>query len=118
MIKAFKYRIYPSDEQNVLITKHFGHCRWVYNWGLDIKRKAYQLTGKSPSKFDLSNMLPDMKKQEVTAWLKEVNSQSLQATLENLDMAFNAFFNKRSEFPQFIIPQRELQAVGTKRGQS
>jgi putative transposase len=73
----------------------------VYNWGLDTKRKAYALTGKSPSKFDLSNMLPSMKKQEATAWLKEVNSQSLQATLENLDMAFNAFFNKRSEFPKF-----------------
>ena len=101
MIKAFKYRIYPTDEQKVLMSKHFGHCRWVYNWGLDTKRKAYTLTGKSPSKFDLSNMLPSMKKQEATVWLKEVNSQSLQATLENLDMAFNAFFNKRSEFPKF-----------------
>ena len=101
MIKAFKYRIYPTDDQKVLMSKHFGHCRWVYNWGLDEKRKAYTLTGKSPSKFDLSNMLPSMKKQEATVWLKEVNSQSLQATLENLDMAFNAFFNKRSEFPKF-----------------
>lgn len=101
MIKAFKYRLYPNDDQKVLMSKHFGHCRWVYNWGLDTKRKAYTLTGKSPSKFDLSNMLPAMKKQEATIWLKEVNSQSLQATLENLDMAFNAFFNKRSEFPKF-----------------
>lgn len=101
MIKAFKYRIYPTDEQKVLMSKHFGHCRWVYNWGLDTKQKAFQLTGNSPSKFDLSNMLPSMKKQEATAWLKEVNSQSLQATLENLDMAFKAFFNKRSDFPKF-----------------
>ena len=101
MIKAFKYRIYPTDDQKVLMSKHFGHCRWVYNWGLDTKSKSYTLTGKSPSKFDLSNLLPSMKKQEATVWLKEVNSQSLQASLENLDMAFNAFFNKQSEFPKF-----------------
>jgi putative transposase len=85
----------------VLLAKHFGHCRWVYNCGLDIKRKAYQLSGKSPSKFDLSNMLPSMKKQEATAWLKEVNSQSLQAALENLDRAFVTFFNKQNKFPKF-----------------
>lgn len=101
MIKAFKYRIYPTDEQKLLLAKHFGHCRWVYNWGLETKQKAYKETGKSPSKFGLSNMLPSMKKQEATIWLKEVNAQSLQAALENLDMAFNAFFNKRSEFPKF-----------------
>jgi len=101
MIKAFKYKIYPTDGQKMLMSKHFGHCRWVYNWGLDTKQKAYKETGKSPGKFDLSNMLPSMKKQEATVWLKEVNAQSLQAALENLDMAFNAFFNKRSEFPKF-----------------
>lgn len=101
MYKAYKFRIYPTDEQKVLISKHFGHCRWVYNWGLDTKRKAYELTGKSPSFFDLCYMLPPMKKQEETAWLKEVYSQSLKATLANLDMAFNAFFKKRSKYPQF-----------------
>lgn len=101
MIKAFKYRIYPTDDQKVLISKHFGHCRWVYNWGLSVKQNAYKDTGNSPSKFDLSNMLPSMKKHEATMWLREVNAQSLQASLENLDMAFNAFFNKRSAFPKF-----------------
>jgi putative transposase len=101
MLKAYKYRIYPSDEQKAIFAKQFGHCRWVYNWGLATKQKAYKETGKSPSKFDLSNLLPNMKKQPETEWLKEAGSQSLQASLEYLDIAFNNFFSKRSDFPKF-----------------
>src|SRR5574343_219723 len=101
MLKAYKYRIYPSDDQKAILAKQFGHCRWVYNWGLATKQKAYKETGKSPSKFDLSNLLPNMKKQPETEWLKEAGSQSLQASLEHLDTAFNNFFSKRSDFPKF-----------------
>lgn len=101
MIKAYKYRMYPTDEQKELLSKQFGHCRWVYNWGLEQKTKAYKTTGKSPSKFDLSNLLPVMKKNSETEWLKEAGSQSLQAALEHLDIAFNNFFSKRSKYPKF-----------------
>ena len=101
MLKAYIYRIYPNDEQKITFTKQFGHCRWVYNWGLATKQKSFKETGKSPSKFDLSNLLPDMKKQKETEWLKEANAQSLQASLEHLDIAFNNFFNKRNDFPKF-----------------
>lgn len=93
--------MYPNVEQLDLLSRHFGHCRWVYNWGLNHKIVLYKETGKSPSKFDLSNLLPGMKKVEETSWLKEVNSQSLQASLEHLDMAFNAFFKKNKGFPKF-----------------
>jgi putative transposase len=101
MLKAYKYRIYPNDEQKAILAKQFGHCRWVYNWGLATKQKAYKETGKSPSKFDLSKLLPSMKKNPETEWLKEAGSQSLQASLEHLDTAFNNFFSKRSGFPKF-----------------
>ena len=101
MLTAYKYRIYPTNNQMVLISKHFGHCRWVYNWGLATKQKVYASTGKSMSKFDLSNLLPTMKKAEETCWLSEVNSQSLQSSLDNLDQAFVSFFDKRSKFPKF-----------------
>jgi putative transposase len=101
MLKSYKYRIYPDEGQLDLLSRHFGHCRWVYNWGLSTKIVSYKETGKSPSKFDLSNLLPGMKKSEETSWLKEVNAQSLQASLENLDMAFNAFFKKKKGFPKF-----------------
>lgn len=101
MLKAFKYRIYPTDEQKALFAKQFGHCRWVYNWGLSIKQDAYKATGKSPNKFELANRLPGLKKDPSTAWLKEAYSQSLQASLEHLDMAYNNFFAKRAKLPSY-----------------
>jgi putative transposase len=101
MLKAFKYRLYPNDEQKALLAKQFGHCRWVYNWGLRIKQDAFKATGKSPSKFDLANQLPGLKKETATEWLKEAGSQSLQAALEHLDTAYNNFFAKRADYPTF-----------------
>lgn len=85
----------------MLISKHIGHCRWVYNWGLEFKQRTYSETGKNITKYELSNLLPEMKKTNGTEWLKEVNSQSLQSALDNLDKAFVSFFEKRSNFPKF-----------------
>ncbi len=99
--KAYKYRIYPNTEQIELINKHIGCARWVYNFGLSKKIETYQTTGKGISKFDLSKHLPILKKQEETSWLSEVNSQTLQASLENLDMAFTRFFKDKKGFPNF-----------------
>jgi putative transposase len=97
-LKAFKYRIYPNRLQAETIRKNCGCRRFVYNWGLEIKQKAF-LTGKRLSHIDLANMLPDLKK--VNPWLKEVNSQSLQAALKDLDAAYNRFFDKQNDFPKF-----------------
>ena len=107
MIRAYKYRIYPNQEQLVLINKHLGCTRWIYNYALAKKNKAYQEEKKSLSRFDIQKDLPTLKKQVETEWLKEVNSQSLQYSLENLDNAFTKFFkdskngiieNKKKQF--------------------
>jgi putative transposase len=101
MLKSFKYRLYPTDNQKVLLTKHFGHCRWVYNWALTTKQNTYKESKIKLSKFDLINMLPNLKKQKETEWLKEVDSQALQATVANMDTAYQRFFKKISAFPNF-----------------
>lgn len=93
--------MYPTVEQQVLLSKHFGSCRWVYNWALQTKKEAYTRTGKSPSCFDLQKQITQLKKQEETSWLKEVNSQSLQAAVVNLDAAYSNFFSGRAKFPKF-----------------
>jgi putative transposase len=93
VLRAYKYRIYPNQEQEILINKHFGCVRWVYNYALDKKNRVYQEENISLSRFDIQKDLPLLKKQEETKWLKEVNSQSLQYSLENLDNAFNKFFH-------------------------
>lgn len=101
MMKAYKYRIYPTETQKVLLAKHFGCTRYIYNWGLATKIEAYQTDQKSLSKFDLGKQLPVMKKQEETEWLGEVNSQSLQSSLDHLDRAYKRFFKLEKGFPKF-----------------
>lgn len=99
--RAYKYRIYPNQEQVRLLEKYFGSVRWIFNWGLEKKIKAYQKDKKRLTCFDLINELTKLKKEKDFEWLNEVNSQSLQASLRNLDNAFTNFFRKQNKFPNF-----------------
>jgi putative transposase len=101
MLIAYKYRIYPNLVQKELMAKHFGCARYVYNWGLEKKSKAYQTEDKNLTCFDLINEMVKLKKIEEYKWLSEVNSQSLQMPLRNLDNAYTNFFKKRGKFPKF-----------------
>lgn len=98
MFKAFKYRIYPSEPQKELIAKHIGSSRFVYNLALETKNTAYLGSKHNFSPFDLIKQLPELKKE--LPWLKEVNSQSLQQSIQNMDIAFKKFF-KGAGFPKF-----------------
>ncbi len=84
-----------------MLEKHFGCVRWIYNWALAERIKAYQTEKKSISRFELQARIPAMKAAEETAWLAEVNAQSLQSALRNLDMAYACFFRKHNGFPRF-----------------
>ena len=99
--RAYKYRLYPNKQQEVLLAKHFGCCRFIYNYALDKKIKAYQKDKTNLSRFDIQADLPKMKKSEEYHWLSEVNSLSLQAALANLDSAFVKFFREKKGFPNF-----------------
>ena len=101
MFSAAKYRIYPTADQEILLSKHFGCVRWVYNSSLEKKIKAWEENKESLSRFDLQRIVVSLKRQTATSWLKEVNSQSLQAALVNLDMAYTRFFRSKSGFPKF-----------------
>jgi putative transposase len=101
MHKAFKFRLLPTKEQEVLLAKHFGCVRFIYNHFLSEKQKHY-LENKETLKFNVcQNMLIKQKKEEGFDWLKEVNSQCLIATLVNLETAYTNFFKKKSKFPRF-----------------
>lgn len=99
--KAYKYRIYPNKEQQELINKHIGCCRYVYNFCLEKKINAYKSSKKSLSCFYLIKLLPSLKKSQETSFLKEVNSLSLQAAIRNLDNAYQRFFKEKKGFPKF-----------------
>lgn len=99
-MKAYKYRIYPNKAQKVLIKQHFDCARFVYNWGLGLKNKYYEDNKKSLSKRALQDCLVAAKRTD-KPWLKEVNSQSLLASLGNLDLAFKNFFRQQNKYPTF-----------------
>jgi len=99
-MKAYRYRIYPNPEQQELLNKHFGCTRHVYNWALAEKNAHYEQTQQNLSRGDLQKRLVQAKKED-KPWLKEVNSQSLLASLLNLDGAFFKFFRGQNGFPRY-----------------
>lgn len=99
-MKAYKFRIYPNTEQQELITKHFGCVRHVFNWALAEKKAHYEETKKNLSRSELQKRIVKAKKND-KPWLKEVNSQSLLASLLNLDGAYQKFFRGQNRFPRF-----------------
>lgn len=116
MLKSFKYRITPNASQEELINKHIGCSRFIYNLALETKTVAYAGNQINLSCFDLINQLPNLKKE--CYWLKEINSQSLQAPIRNLDNAFTRFYKGQGNFPKnkskrkgkqsFHIPQNVI----------
>lgn len=102
MLRAYKYRIYPTNEQKALFAKTFGCCRFVYNWALNLKITAYKERKETLGNVYLTNLMKSELKAEHD-WLKEVNSQSLQSALRNLDTAYANFFRntKAVGFPKF-----------------
>lgn len=100
MLKAFKYRLYPHQEQKVLLEKHFGCVRFVWNWALGKKMEAYQKDKTNLSRYELQAELPKMKKGD-QPWLAEVGSLSIQSKLEDLDKAYTSFFKKKVAYPKF-----------------
>jgi putative transposase len=101
VLKTYKYRIYPNAEQVNRLEQFFGAARFVYNWGLEQKTKQYQQDKKNISYFKLTQELTKLKQQKEFEWLNDIYSQSLQASLKNLDKAFINFFRKNSDFPKF-----------------
>jgi putative transposase len=99
MLRRYQYRLYPTREQENLIARHLGCCRYVYNWALNLKNQTYHDDGTSLSRYDLMNQLPQLK--EEVPWLKEVNAQSLQQSIHHLSRAFTNFFEGRAEEPTF-----------------
>ena len=102
MLRAYKYRIYPTDESKVLFAKTFGCCRFVYNWALNLKITAYKERKETLGNVYLTNLMKSELK-VAHEWLSEVNSQSLQSSLRNLDTAYTNFFRNTNAvgFPRF-----------------
>lgn len=105
--KAYRYRLLPTPEQEGRFRQFAGARRWVYNWALARRIAHYKATGKSLSVSELCAEVAHLKHQAETAWLLEMDSQSLQQAIRDLDKAFGAFFARRAKFPRFRSKKRE-----------
>lgn len=98
--KAYKFRIYPNPEQQVLLAKTFGSVRLVYNHFLGLKTSTYEETGKTLSYTKCAADLVSLKKEK--SFLQEVDSIVLQQSLRHLDTAFLNFFrDKKVGYPKY-----------------
>ena len=96
---SYKYRIYPNQSQKEYFEKQFGMCRFIYNWCLDLQNKEYAVNKKKIHKYELQKRITLLKSEY--SWLKESNSQSLNAETEHLESAYVNFFRTKKGFPKF-----------------
>ena len=101
IFRTYQFELKPTQEQKVLLDKHFGCVRFVFNHFLNEKKEQYQADKKSDNYYKQAATLTELKKKDETAWLKEVNSQSLQFALRCLDTAYVNFFRGNAKFPRF-----------------
>ena len=100
MLLAYKYRIYPTKADRILLAKHFGCCRFLYNYFLSYRKNEYE-KGNKVSYLMTQKELTKMKTQEQYSWLNEVSSQSLQMAIQQLDDAYKKFFRQQGGYPKY-----------------
>lgn len=102
---SYKFRIYPNREQEQMIQRTFGCCRFVYNRFLALRKELYATNKKTLNYVASSRQLTLLKNE--LPWLKEVDAVPLQEELRNLDFAYQNFFRRVREgvkpcgYPQF-----------------
>jgi len=98
-MKAFKYRFYPTEQQEELLTNSFGCVRFVWNHILEWRSKEYTLNGTKINYVKSAKKLTEIKTE--FTFLKAVSAVALQQSLRNQDLAFQNFFSGRAEYPNF-----------------
>lgn len=111
-LKAYQFRIYPTEEQEIFFAKTFGCVRKVYNLMLNDRKKAYEEVKNDPSK-KMTFPTPAKYKKEFP-FLKEVDSLALANAQLHLDKAYKNFFRDKSVgFPRFKSKKNPVQSYTT-----
>ncbi len=99
--RAYRFRFYPTPEQEMILAKTFGCARFAYNYMLRLRTDAWFKEKKRVGYHETSALLTELKKTQEYAWLNEVSSVPVQQALRHLQTAFNNFFAKRAAYPTF-----------------
>ncbi|KIX91743.1 transposase, partial [Staphylococcus microti] len=111
-LKAYKFRLYPTEEQEIFFAKTFGCVRKVYNLMLHDRIKAYQEKANNPS--EKMRFPTPAKYKKAFPFLKEVDSLALANAQLHLDKAYKNFFRDKSiGFPRFKSKKNPVQSYTT-----
>lgn len=116
---SYKFRLYPNKAQINLIERTFGCCRYVYNYYLAMRQEAYQTSGTTLNYYGCCSNLTVLKRQAETSWLREVDGTALQASVQDLDRAFQNFFRRVKQgekpgYPKLKIKHNHKQSYKSK----
>jgi putative transposase len=108
-LQAFKYRIYPNEQQQTQLAQFFGARRWVYNHYLAEQKRRFEAKEHHLSNFDINKLITQKKKEQDTAWLRDIDDWCLKNASEDLSVAYQSFFDsikgkrrgKKMEPPRF-----------------
>lgn len=114
---SYKFRLYPTATQQEQMARNFGCCRYVFNHFLAQRHEQYRENGKAPTRFQQDKSLTALKQE--LPWLKEVDSTSLQAALQDLDTAYQNFFRRMKQgekpgYPRFKSKHNHRQSYKSK----
>lgn len=99
--RAYRFRFYPTPEQEAILARTFGCARFAYNHMLRLRTDAWYQRKERVGYHETSAALTVLKTQPELAWLNEVSSVPVQQSLRHLQTAFANFFTKRSRYPSF-----------------
>ena len=99
MYKGYTIRIYPTKDQEELLRKHIGCCRFIWNHMIEVQKTRYQNGEKYLNRFGMIKLIPSIKKE--FDWLNEVSMSSLQLICKDVNTAYQRFFKKISNYPKF-----------------
>lgn len=98
--KVYTFRLYPDEDQKILIGKTFGCARFVYNQCLLKRKDLYKETGKDMTYIDCNNYCNQILKKQYE-WLKEVDKWALSNSIAVLNNNYKSFFEGKSQYPRF-----------------
>jgi len=112
IVKAYKYKLRPTVKQRNKLNQAIGCARFIYNWGLSVRKDAYERDKSKVTYVDTAKMLTSLKQQEEYKWLKDAAVESLQQSLRCLDAAFKNFFRDKSVgYPKFKSKRKSRESV-------
>jgi putative transposase len=103
--QAFRYELAPTTAQRAALSNHAGAARWAWNWGLSVRRKAFQRRGETLGGVELHRLLNHLKRTPRYGWLYEVSKCAPQEALRDLDRAYQVFWQGQKAGRRVGLPR-------------